>query len=96
LTYDNGTKNIYRGTTLIANGTGIPLTADHTNFYVGNENQTFTLNPDGRFDNFTLWNGALTPAEIAVLAVPPVPEPSVSVSLGVALLALTGRRRRGC
>ena len=95
LTYDNGTKTIYRGTTLIASGSGqVPLMADHTNFYVGNESPTHSLNPNARFDNFTLWNGALTPAEIAVLAVRPVPEPSVTLSLSAALLALTGRRRR--
>src|SRR5262245_24700077 len=63
-TYDNGVKNIYRGTTLINSGAGfLPLTNDHTNFFVGNESTAQVLNPTGRFDKFTLWNGALTPAE---------------------------------
>ncbi|HWB04988.1 MAG TPA: LamG-like jellyroll fold domain-containing protein [Verrucomicrobiales bacterium] len=93
--YDNGNKSIYRGTTLINSGAGfLPLTTDHTSFYVGNESFTQQLNPNARFDNFTLWNGALTPAEIAVLAVKPVPEPSVTVTLAGVLLAFCGRRRR--
>jgi hypothetical protein len=95
LTYDNGTKNIYRGTTLINSGAGfLPLTTDLTSFYVGNESPSQLLNPNARFDNFTLWNGALSPAEIAVLAQRPVPEPSVAVGgATVALLALSRRRR---
>lgn len=93
--YDNGNKSIYKGTTLINSGSGfLPLTTDHTNFYVANEGPAAVLNPTGRFDNFTLWNGALTPAEIAVLAVKPVPEPSVTVTLAGVLLAFCGRRRR--
>jgi hypothetical protein len=93
--YDNGTKSIYRGTTLIASGSGfLPLVSDHTNFYVANESATHTLNPNGRFDNFTLWNGALTPAEIAVLAVRPVPEPSVALFASATALLGAARRRR--
>jgi hypothetical protein len=96
LVYDNGNKSIYRGTSLIASGSGfLPLTSDHTNFFVGNESATAVLNPNGRFDNFTLWNGALSPAEIAVLAVRPVPEPSVAAAMaGVGMLVLNRRRRR--
>jgi hypothetical protein len=93
--YDNGNKSIYRGTTLINSGGGFAaLTTDHTNFYVGNESPTAILNPIATFDNFTLWNGALTPAEIAVLAVRPVPEPSVMATTAAAFLALGSRRRR--
>jgi len=94
-TYDNGVKNIYRGTTLINSGAGfLPLTTDHTNFFVGNESAAQQLNPNAMFDNFTLWNGALTPAEIAVLAVRPVPEPSVAVATAMAAMAVFSRRRR--
>lgn len=97
MTYDNGTKNIYRGTNLIASNSGYAaLVSDLTNFYVGNESPAAVLNPNARFDNFTLWNGALTPPEIAVLAVRPVPEPSAAAFVAVALLATTGRRRRIC
>jgi hypothetical protein len=93
LIYDNGTKSIYRGTTLINSGSGyVPLAADHTNIYIGNESPAAILNPNARFDNFTFWNGALTPAEIASLV---VPEPSVTVSvMTAAVFALGGRRRR--
>jgi hypothetical protein len=95
MTYDNGTKNIYRGTNLIATGSGFAaLVTDLTNFYVGNESAAAVLNPNARFDNFTLWNGALSPAEIAVLAVKPVPEPSVTVALAAALCIPGFRRRR--
>jgi len=95
LIYDNGTKSIYRGTTLIASGSGFtPLVTDHTNFYVSNESPTHTLNPEGRFDNFTLWNGALSTAEIAALAVRPVPEPSAAGFAAAAALLGTFRRRR--
>lgn len=96
MTYDNGTKNIFRDTTLIASNGGYdPLVTDHTNFYVGNESPGHSLNPNARFDNFTLWDGALTPAEIAVLAVRPVPEPSALVFVAVAFCTLR-RRRRVC
>lgn len=95
MTYDNGTKSIYRGTTLINSGGGfLPLTTDHTNFYVGNESPAQQLNPNARFDNFTVWSGALTPAEIAVLAVRPVPEAGTAVLAAGALLVVGGRRRR--
>ncbi len=95
LVYDNGNKSIYRGTTLINSGGGFAaLATDHTNFFVGNESAAAILNPNGRYDNFTLWNGALTPAEITVLAVRPVPEPSAIVFTAAALGALSLRRRR--
>jgi hypothetical protein len=95
LVYDNGNKSIYRGTTLINSGGGFAaLVTDHTNFFVGNESATAILNPNGRYDNFTLWNGALTPAEIAVLAVRPTPEPSAIVFSAVTFGALSLRRRR--
>jgi Concanavalin A-like lectin/glucanases superfamily len=94
MTYDNGSKAIYRDTTLIASNGGYdPLVTDLTNFYVGNESPTALLDPNARYDNFTLWDGALTPAEIAVLAVRPVPEPFASVLVAAALCTLRPRRR---
>jgi hypothetical protein len=94
LIYDNGSKSIYRGATQIASGSGfLPLTTDLTAFYIGNQGPTFDLLPNARYDNFTLWSGALTQAEVAVLAERPVPEPSTVVLFGVGSLLATCRRR---
>jgi hypothetical protein len=95
LIYDNGSKSIYRGTTLIAGGSGFnPLVSDLTTFTVGNESPTHDLLPNARYDNFTVWSGALTPAEVAVLAVKPVPEPSAAILVGAGSLLAMRRRRQ--
>ena len=83
--YDNGTKSIYRGTTLIASGGGaLPLKTDFSGFYFGDGML-------GRLDDFTIWKGALTPAEIGALV---VPEPATGLLGFVAALGLGLRRRR--
>lgn len=89
--YDNGTKSIYRGTTLIASSTGaLPLKTDFTGFYIGNSNN-YSGDMLGRVDDFTVWKGALTPAEIGALV---VPEPATGLLGLVAALGLGLRRRR--
>jgi len=89
--YDNGTKSIYRGTTLIASSTGaLPLKTDFTGFYIGNSNN-WSGGMLGRIDDFTIWKGALTPAEIGALV---VPEPATGLLGLVAALSLGLRRRR--
>ena len=94
LIYDNGNKSIYRGTTQIASGSGfIPLTSDLTAFYIGNQSFGHDLLPNARYDNFTIWSGALTSSEIAVLAERPVPEASTTLLLGVGSLLAMRRRR---
>ena len=94
LIYDNGNKSIYRGATQIASGSGFNLlTTDLSTFYVGNQGPTFDLLPNARYDNFTLWSGALTPTEVAALAVRPVPEPSTVLLLGAGSLLAMCRRR---
>ena len=83
--YDNGTKSIYRGTTLIASGGGaLPLKTDFSSFFIGDGML-------GRLDDFTIWKGALTPAEIGALV---VPEPATGLLGLVAALSLGLRRRR--
>ena len=87
--YDNGTKSIYRGTTLVASGVGaLPLNTNFDAFYMGNA-ANGTEGMSARLDNFTIWNGALTPAEIGAL----VPEPATGL-LGLAAAFGLGLRRR--
>ena len=88
--YDNGTKSIYRGTTLIASGTGAnPLNTNFDAFYLGNA-ANGTEGMSASLDNITIWNGALTPAEIGAL----VPEPATGVLGLLAGLGMFLRRRR--
>ena len=95
LIYNNGVREAYRGTTLVASGSGgIPLAGDINAFVVGNDNTLTNLGMDARLDNFTIWTGALTPAEIAVLSVRPVPEPSAWMLGMLGALAVCGRRVR--
>lgn len=88
--YDNGNKSVYRDTTLITSGTAAaPLFTNIDAFYVGNAaNGTEGMN--ARIDEFTVWRGALTLAEITNL----VPEPSAGVMGLLAVLGTTLRRRR--
>jgi MYXO-CTERM domain-containing protein len=93
--YDNGTKTIYRGTTVIASAGGAaPLVTDLTNFIVGNDFNLATIGMDAKLDNFTVWVGALTPAEVAVLSQRPVPEPSSLLFGALGLAGILRRRRR--
>ena len=94
LLYDNGSKSIYRGSTLLTSGSGaLPLTTDLTAFYVGNGGPMGNSTPNARYDNFTLWSGALTPSEISSLAQRPVPEPSTALLLAAGSV-LAARRQR--
>ena len=88
--YDNGNKSVYRNTTLITSGTGAtPLLANFDAFYVGNA-ANGTEGMSASIDNFTIWNGALTLAEIGAI----VPEPTTGLLGLVAGLSLGLRRRR--
>ncbi|MES2705364.1 MAG: LamG-like jellyroll fold domain-containing protein [Verrucomicrobiota bacterium] len=93
-TYSAGTKTIHRDSTQIATGTGaLALNTNFDAFIIGN-GMNGTEGMNAQIDNFTIWNGALTPAEITALAVRPVPEPA-SALLGIlAGAAIVGRRRR--
>lgn len=95
LIYNNGTREAYLNTTLIASGAGgLPLTADFDAFYVGNDNTITNLGMDARLDNFTIWNGALTPQEVAALSVRPVPEPAAGILAALGAMAAGLRRSR--
>jgi hypothetical protein len=88
--YDNGTKYIYRDSTLIAAsavGISLPLKNDITAFHVGNSNagnQAFK----GYMDDFTIWQGALTLSEINNLV------PEASTTMMIALLAIGASMQR--
>lgn len=91
--YNNGTREVYRNTTLVASGGGgTALATDFNAFVIGNDNTLTNLGMDAKLDNFTVWTGALTTQEIAVLAVRPVPEPSAWM-LGMLGAFALGRRR---
>lgn len=92
--YDNGTKSIYRNTTLVASGAGAaPLLTNLDAFIIGN-----SINAGegmaARIDWFGVWSHALTTDEIELFYGLIIPEPSTSL-LGLAgALALGLRRRR--
>ena len=94
LVYNNGTREAYLNDALITSGTGgLALPNDFDGFFVGNDFRMATLGMDAKLDNFTIWNGALTPAEVAALSVrPTIPEPAVGIV--VALGAVTASLRR--
>ena len=65
------------------------------NNWLGRSNWAADSNTDGTYDQFAIYNTAFTPAEVAAsFAAGPVPEPTISVMLGSAFLALIARRRR--
>ncbi len=93
--YNNGTREVYRNTTLVASGSGgLALTGDFNAFIVGNDNTLTNLGMDAKLDNFTVWTGALTTQEIAALAVRPVPEPSAWMLGILGAFALSRRNAR--
>jgi hypothetical protein len=96
LVYNNGVREAWRNSTMVATGGGgIPLAADFNAFIIGNDNTSTNLGMDARLDNFTIWSGALTPAEIATLSIrPTVPEPATWVLGTLGALAVTSRRVR--
>jgi hypothetical protein len=96
LVYNNGTRQAYRDTTLIASGAGgVPLAGDINAFIIGNDDTLANLGMDARLDNFTIWNGALTPGEIATLSIrPTVPEPASWVFGMLGAFAVSCRRSR--
>ena len=99
LVYNNGTREAYLNDTLIASGTGgVPLPTDFDGFFVGNDFRVSTLGMDAKLDNFTIWNGALTPQEISALSVrPTVPEPALGIGVAVGAVIVSLRRaRRSC
>jgi hypothetical protein len=91
--YDNGTKYIYRDSTLIASsavGISLALKSDITAFHVGNSNtgnQAFK----GLIDDFTIWQGALTLSEINNLV---IPESSTTAMIALLALAASIQRKR--
>lgn len=88
--YDNGTRAIYRNTTLIASGVGgAPLNTNIDAFYIGNA-ANGAEGMAARIDNFTIWNGALSEQDIANL----IPEPTAGLLGILGGLALVLRRRR--
>lgn len=88
--YDNGTKSVYRNTTLITSGAGAsPLLTNLDAFYVGNA-ANGGEGMSARIDNFTIWNGALSAEDISNL----IPEPATGLLGLLASFGLTLRRRR--
>jgi hypothetical protein len=95
LVYNAGTRQVFRNNTMVASGGGgLALGTDLNAFVVGNDNTLTNLGMDAKLDNFTIWSGALTPAEIAVLAVRPVPEPSAWMLGILGAFAVSRRRAR--
>jgi Concanavalin A-like lectin/glucanases superfamily len=95
-TYDAGIKTIYRDNTVIASNAvaANPLLTDFTAFIIGNDMAMTALGMDAKLDNFTVWIGALTPAEVAALSIRPVPEPTVALLGALGLVGVCIRRRR--
>jgi hypothetical protein len=99
LVYNNGTREAYLNDTLIASGGGgVPLPSDFDGFFVGNDRNISGLGMDAKLDNFTIWNGALTPPEISALSVrPTIPEPAIGIGVALgAMIASLRRSRRSC
>lgn len=95
LIYNNGTREAYRNSTLVASGAGgVPLATDFDAFYIGNDSGLTGLGMDARLDNFTVWNGALTLQEVAALSVRPVPEPTAGLLVLLVTAASVWRRSR--
>lgn len=95
MVYNNGNRQVYRNNTLVASGAGgMALTGNISAFIVGNDLDMLSLGMDARLDNFTIWNGALTTADIADLAIRPVPEPATWVLGALGLFAVSSRRSR--
>jgi hypothetical protein len=94
--YNNGVREAWLNSTLVASGGGgLPLAGDFNAFVIGNDNTLTNLGMDARLDNFTIWTGALTPAEIATLSIrPTVPEPASWILGMLGALAVGCRRSR--
>lgn len=93
--FNNGIREVYLNSTLVASGGGgLSLAADFNAFYIGNDLGITNLGMDGRLDNFTIWNGALTPQEVADLSVRPVPEPATGILFTLGAMAAAFFRSR--
>jgi MYXO-CTERM domain-containing protein len=94
--YDGGIKTIYRDNTVIATNAvaADPLKTDFTAFIIGNDMGMTVNGMDAKLDNFTVWIGGLTAAEVQTLAIKPVPEPTGALLGALGLVGACIRRRR--
>jgi hypothetical protein len=92
--YDNGTKSVYRNTTLVASGAGAaPLLTNIDAFIIGNSINA-SEGMAARIDFFGVWSHALATWEIEAIYAQFIPEPSTPLLGLTGTLALALRRRR--